>query len=91
MSPRRCTKNSQQGTWCSALSTIRCSAYSPLPAAAGEIEQDWRDKTGATSIDEYLSGLPYMLKVGSMYSASTKSDELTVIWNQVGDCVKTNS
>ena len=32
-----------------------------------------------------------MLKVGSMYSASTKSDELTVIWNQVGDCVKTNS
>ena len=64
---------------------------SNVTAAAGDIEQDWRDKTGADSIDEYMTSLPYMLSLGSMYSASTKSDELTVIWNQVGDCVKTNS
>ena len=57
----------------------------------GEIEQDWRDKTGADNIDEYMGTTNYMVTPGSMYSATPKSDELTVTWNQVGDCVKTYS
>ena len=56
-----------------------------------EIEQDWRDKTGADSIDDYLAERGYTLSVGSTYSATPKSDELTVTWNQVTDCIKTYS
>ena len=60
-------------------------------AAASEIEQDWRTKVGADSIDDYMASTNYMLTPGSMYSMTPKSDELTVIWNQVGDCIKTYS
>ena len=56
-----------------------------------DIEQDWRDKTGADSIDDYLANRGYTLSVGSTYSATPKSDELTVTWNQVTDCIKTYS
>lgn len=64
---------------------------SNVTAAAGAIEQDWRDKTGADSIDNYMLSTNYKLSPGSMYTPTAKSDELTVTWNQVGDCVKTYS
>ena len=38
-----------------------------------------------------MASTNYMVTPGSMYSMTPKSDELTVIWNQVGDCIKTYS
>lgn len=59
--------------------------------ANSDIEQDWRDKTGAATADEYMGSRPYKLSLGTTYSESTKSDELTVLWTQVAECIKTNS
>ncbi|HWT74510.1 MAG TPA: hypothetical protein VN258_07295 [Mobilitalea sp.] len=59
--------------------------------AASEIEQDWRDYAGADSTDEYLASRPYTLSPGTTYSPTAKSDELTVTWNQVSECVKNYS
>ncbi|WP_310604475.1 hypothetical protein [Anaerosporobacter sp.] len=64
---------------------------SNVTAAASEIEQDWRNTMGASSTDEYLASRPYTVSPGTMYSPSAKSDELNVIWNQVGECVKNYS
>ena len=51
--------------------------------ANSDIEQDWRDKTGAATADEYMGSRPYKLSLGTTYSESTKSDELTVLWTQL--------
>lgn len=59
--------------------------------ANSDIEQDWRDKTGFATADEYMGSRPYKLSLGTTYSESTKSDELTVLWTQVAECIKTNS
>ena len=59
--------------------------------SGSEIEQDWRDKTGFATADEYMGSRPYKLSLGTTYSESTKSDELTVLWTQVAECIKTNS
>ena len=56
-----------------------------------DIEADWRNVTGATSPDEYLGNRAYNLAPGTIYSTSVKSDELMVLWNQVAECIKTNS
>ena len=56
-----------------------------------EIEADWREHTGARTPDEYMGSRPFKLAPGTTYSAGTKSDELLVLWNQVADCIKTNS
>lgn len=64
---------------------------SNLTAAASEIEQDWRDHAGANSIDEYMATTNYALCPGTMYVSTPRSDELTVTWNQVGECIKTSS
>lgn len=59
--------------------------------ANSEIEQDWRDKNGTTTLDSLFDNWNYKLSVGTTYSESTKSDELTMVWNQVTDCIKTGS
>ncbi len=59
--------------------------------ATTEIEKDWRDKMGAASTDEYLASRAYTLCPGTTYSPTPKSDELTVVWNQVKECVKNYS
>lgn len=56
-----------------------------------EIEADWRDYTGCKTPDERLGQTKYIVAPGTMYSGGTKSDELTVIWNQVATCIKDNS
>ena len=58
---------------------------SNLAEASCSIEQDWRDKTGAATADEYMGSRPYKLSLGTTYSESTKSDELTVLWTQVAE------
>ncbi len=59
--------------------------------ASSDIEKDWRDKVGSDSVDDYLASRNYVVAPGTTYTASAKSDELTVTWNQVTDAVKTYS
>ena len=64
---------------------------SNISATASDIENDWRNQTGASSADEYLASRAYSLSPGTTYSPGAKSDELTVTWNQVIESVKTYS
>lgn len=59
--------------------------------AGSDIEADWRNYTGCTTADERIGQTDYLLAPGTMYSAGVKSDELSVIWNQVATCIKDNS
>jgi multiple sugar transport system substrate-binding protein/putative aldouronate transport system substrate-binding protein len=65
---------------------------SNISEAETEIEQDWRDKTGCTSINEYFekSG-KYRLAPGSSYSKGEKDTELKTTWSQVTDEIKNGS
>jgi multiple sugar transport system substrate-binding protein/putative aldouronate transport system substrate-binding protein len=57
-----------------------------------EIEQDWRTKTGTTNIDQYLQKNNHMaISLGTTYSATPMSNELTTTWNQVKQAIVTNS
>ncbi len=59
--------------------------------AGSEIEADWREYTGCNTADERVGQTNYRLAPGTTYSAGVRSDELQVVWNQVADCIKTNS
>ncbi|NLP35192.1 MAG: hypothetical protein GX359_08380 [Clostridiales bacterium] len=63
-----------------------------LSKPVSEIEQDWRDFTGALSPTEYLENNDHItISIGTTYVATPKSDELRTIWNQVAETVKTYS
>ena len=63
-----------------------------LAKPVSEIEQDWRDFTGALSPTEYLEKNDHIaISIGTTYVATPKSDELRTIWNQVAETVKTYS
>lgn len=64
-------------------------SYSSEPNS--EIEADWREHYGTTTLDSLFDDWNYNLAPGTMYSATAKSDELTMVWNQVADCIKNNS
>jgi multiple sugar transport system substrate-binding protein/putative aldouronate transport system substrate-binding protein len=55
--------------------------------AVSDVDQDWRDFTGATTINEYMLSGNYLVSPGSGYVASTKSDELKTTWAQVTKCI----
>lgn len=59
--------------------------------AGSDIEADWRDHTGNAYIDQCFDKVDYRFSPGTMYAESPKSDELTAVWNQVAECIKTNS
>ena len=56
-----------------------------------EIEQRWRDWSGFDSSFDYITSGKYNVVLGVSYTTEPKSDELTVIWNQVAECIRTNS
>lgn len=60
-------------------------------AAVYEIDQDWRDVTGANSVNEYMLKTDYIVQPGSDYAASVKSDELKTTWAQVSTAITTGS
>lgn len=64
---------------------------SELNADVSEIQQTWRDDMGAPNANEFFANRNYSLILGTTYIASTKDDELQVIWNQVATCIKENS
>ena len=59
--------------------------------AGSDIEADWRNFTGCNTFDERMGQTNYRLAPGTMYSNGVKSDELSVVWNQVAECIKSNS
>lgn len=59
--------------------------------AKSDIEQDWRDKTDATSINTYMEARDYVVQPGTSFSKSTQDDTLKTTWNQVTSCIKTES
>lgn len=62
-----------------------------IAEAQSEIEADWREVTGCITPDEYVGKTNYRLSPGTTYSGSPKPDDLMVLWNQVAECIKTNS
>ena len=64
---------------------------SNLAEASCDIEQDWRDKTGAISVQEYLNQHEYKVAPATTYTDGVRSDELEVTWNQVTKCIVNGS
>lgn len=72
--------------------TYNCDNWaSNLEEAESEIEQDWRDKTGAKSVNTYMELSDYVVAPGTSYSKGTKDDTLKTTWSQVTGCIKTES
>jgi multiple sugar transport system substrate-binding protein/putative aldouronate transport system substrate-binding protein len=56
------------------------------------VEQDWRTKTGATNLNVYLEKNKQMaISLGTSYSSTPMSNELTTTWNQVKQAIVTGS
>lgn len=57
-----------------------------------DIEEDWREFTDSLDVNEYLEDNDHLaISVGTTYSGSSTDAELTTIWNQVTEAVKTYS
>lgn len=52
-----------------------------------DMEQDWRDYTGASSLNSYMEARPYSLSPASAYTKGSKSTELKTTWEQVTTCI----
>lgn len=64
---------------------------SNVPETSCEIEQDWRDFTGAVSVNEYIKGHSYVVIPEVYYEATEKSSELQEAWKQVAECIEKGS
>ena len=59
--------------------------------AQSTIEASWREWAGASSPDKYLQKFDYMVSPGSLYTSAGWPDSLTMIHNNVIECVKNGS
>lgn len=64
---------------------------SNITKAETEIEQDWRDKNGVTTINEYFEKGKYVVAPGTSFSMGQKSDDLKTTWSQVTSEIKASS
>lgn len=64
---------------------------SNLAEAGSEIEQDWRDYTGSTGINDYMEKGKYVVAPGTSYTKGIKDDTLKTTWSQVTTCIKNES
>ncbi|MDD7403113.1 MAG: hypothetical protein PUH02_04115 [bacterium] len=64
---------------------------SNVSEAETEIEQDWRDKTGCVSINDYFEKGDYVVAPGTSFTMATKDDELKTTWSQVTNEIKNGS
>lgn len=60
-------------------------------AAAGEIEQDWRNHFGVTSIEEYMKNGDYVVAPATTFSIASKEGEFLTTWKAVTDVITTYS
>ena len=57
------------------------ASYNATPSS--DIEKDWRDKTGCTTINEYMEKGKYTVAPGTSFSKETQDTTLKTTWNQV--------
>lgn len=55
--------------------------------AVCETDRDWREFTGADTVNQYMSKGNYTVSPGSAYVTADKSDELKTTWAQVTKCI----
>ena len=56
-----------------------------------DTEADWREYTGATTINEYMAAGNYVVSPGSAFVLAEQDDELKTTWAQVTKCLVDNS
>lgn len=59
--------------------------------ASSNIEESWKETTGASTAKEYLSQFQYLISKPNTYSSSSKSEELGNKWAAVTEIVRTGS
>lgn len=64
---------------------------SNITKAETEIEQDWRDKNGVVSINDYFEKGKYVVSPGTSFSLGEKDDDLKTTWAQVTSEIKASS
>ncbi|MGN0675757.1 MAG: hypothetical protein ACI4KG_08380 [Oscillospiraceae bacterium] len=52
-----------------------------------DILQDWRDKYGQYTFQDYMNTTNFKVALGTSYTESKRSDELKIIWEQVAECL----
>lgn len=65
------------------------ASYNATPSS--DIEKDWRDKTGCTTINEYMEKGKYTVAPGTSFSKETQDATLKTTWNQVTTEIKNSS
>ena len=56
-----------------------------------DIEKRWRDWAKASTPDKYMQTTNYRVSPGSLYTGAGVPDDLSMKWNQVAECVKTET
>lgn len=51
------------------------------------ILQDWRDKYGQYTFQDYMNTTNFKVALGTSYTESKRSDDLKIIWEQVAECL----
>ncbi len=59
--------------------------------ASCDIEQDWRDYTGATSVEEYMENTDYVVAPATTFVQASQDDDFKTTWNAVTDVITTYS
>lgn len=65
------------------------ASYNATPSS--DIEKDWRDKTGCTTINEYMEKGKYTVAPGTSFSKETQDTTFKTTWNQVTTEIKNSS
>ncbi len=52
-----------------------------------DILQDWRDKYGQYTFQEYMNTTNFKVALGTSYTESKRTDDLKIIWEQVAECL----
>ena len=65
------------------------ASYNATPSS--DIEKDWRDKTGCTTINEYMEKGKYTVAPGTSFSKETQDTTLKTTWNKVTTEIKNSS
>ncbi len=52
-----------------------------------DILQDWRDKYGQYTFQDYMNTTNFKVALGTSYTESKRTDDLKIIWEQVAECL----
>ncbi len=52
-----------------------------------DILQDWRDKYGQYTSQDYMNTTNFKVALGTPYTESKRTDDLKIIWEQVAECL----